>query len=151
MSILRRYPSGALGFVLVGIAGLVGLFAPWVAPLDPLALDLAARLAPPGGSHLLGTDQAGRDLLSRIIWGSRESLLISFGAVAIGCTFGISLGLLAGYKSNSVLELVVMRSFDVLFSIPLLILAIALIGIIGTGPVRLGHLVISDEVKLIGS
>jgi peptide/nickel transport system permease protein len=148
-SVIRRHPSGALGLLLVGIAGLVGLFAPWVAPFDPLALDLAARLAPPGASHLLGTDQAGRDLLSRIIWGSRESLLISFGAVAIGCTFGVSLGLLAGYKSNSALEAVVMRTFDVLFSIPLLILAIALIGIVGTGPVRLGPVVVGDEAKLI--
>jgi peptide/nickel transport system permease protein len=149
LDIIRRFPSGALGLLLVGITALSGLLAPWLAPADPLALDLNARLVPPGAAHLLGTDQAGRDLLSRIIWGSRESLLISFGAVLLGSGVGITLGLVAGYKSGSIVELIIMRTFDVLFSVPLLILAIALIGIIGTGPVRMGPVVIGDQAKLI--
>jgi peptide/nickel transport system permease protein len=147
--VIRRFPSGALGFLLVGITALCGLLAPWIAPADPLLLDLGARLLPPSAAHLLGTDQAGRDVLSRIIWGSRESLLISFGAVSLGCAIGVTLGLIAGYKSGSAVELLIMRTFDVLFSIPLLILAIALIGIIGTGPVRIGQIVISDQLKLV--
>jgi peptide/nickel transport system permease protein len=149
LGIVRRFPSGALGLLLVGITAVCGLLAPWLAPADPLALDLNARLMPPGAAHLLGTDQAGRDLLSRIIWGSRESLLISFGAVSLGSAVGVTLGLVAGYKSGSVLEQVIMRTFDLLFSVPLLILAIALIGIIGTGPVRMGPFVIGDQAKLI--
>jgi peptide/nickel transport system permease protein len=149
LSAFRRYPSGAIGFVLLGITGLTGALAPLLAPADPLALDLGSRLLPPNSVHLLGTDQAGRDLLSRIIWGSRESLLIAFGAVALGSSIGVTLGLIAGFKSGSLLELVIMRTFDILFSIPLLILAIALIGIIGTGPVRIGPLVLGDQAKLI--
>jgi peptide/nickel transport system permease protein len=150
LGIIRRFPSGALGLLLVGIAALSGLLAPWLAPADPLSLDLNARLMPPGAAHLLGTDQAGRDLLSRIIWGSRESLLISSGAVLLGSVAGISLGLVAGYKSGSIVELLIMRMFDVLFSVPLLILAIAVIGIVGTGPVRIGPFMMGDQAKLIG-
>jgi peptide/nickel transport system permease protein len=146
---IRRHPSGFIGLLFVGTSVLAALLAPLLAPADPLALDLGARLVPPNSIHLLGTDQAGRDLLSRIIWGSRESLLISSGAVSLGLAIGVTLGLVAGYKSGSLVEVAIMRMFDVLFSIPLLILAIALIGIVGTGPVRIGHVLIGDQAKLI--
>jgi peptide/nickel transport system permease protein len=76
-------------------------------------------------------------------------LLISFGAVLAGTLVGVTLGLIAGYKSGSLLELVITRIFDVLFSIPLLILAIALIGIIGTGPLAIGPFIVEDHTKLI--
>src|ERR1051326_5745515 len=94
---IRRFPSGALGLLLVALVASASVLAPWLAPFDPLALDLGARLLPPGAAHLFGTDQAGRDLLSRIIWGGRESLLIAFGAVLVGCAVGLTLGLVAGY------------------------------------------------------
>lgn len=147
---LRRYPSGIMGLLLVGSIGLAGLLAPLLPLANPLTLNLAQRLAPPGAGHLLGTDQYGRDLLSRIIWGSRELLAISVGAVAVGSVIGVTLGLIAGYRSGTLFEVVVMRCFDVLFSIPLLVLAIALIGIIGSSSIEIGGIVISDELKLIG-
>jgi peptide/nickel transport system permease protein len=147
---LGQYSSGVAGLVLLGAMVLVALLAPFAAPSDPLALDLASKLLPPSSDHLLGTDQAGRDLLSRIIWGARESLLIAFGSVFFGTLFGVSLGLIAGYKQGTVIEHVITRVFDLFFSIPMLVLAIALIGIIGTGSISLGPLTIDDQAKLIG-
>lgn len=146
---LRRHSSGVIGLSLLAIVGVGAAFAPIVAPRDPLELDLAARLTAPGAQHLLGTDQAGRDLLSRIIWGSRESLLIAFGAVGFGLVFGVTLGLVAGFRQGTLLETIIMRTFDVLFSIPLLILAVAVIGVIGTGPISIGPIVVGDQAKLI--
>jgi peptide/nickel transport system permease protein len=146
---MGRHPTGFVGLLFVAAVTFAAVLAPVLSPADPLALDLTARLAPPSASHLLGTDQAGRDLLSRIIWGSRGSLLISLGAVLAGSLVGVTLGLIAGYKNGSLLELVITRVFDVLFSIPLLILAIALIGIVGTGPVAIGPFLVGDHAKLI--
>jgi peptide/nickel transport system permease protein len=146
---MRAYPSGTVGLALVGSIAILGLLAPVLPIRDPLALDLGQRLAQPGLGHLLGTDQAGRDVLSRIIWGSRESLLIALSAVLFGCLFGVTLGLIAGYKNGSILEMIITRCFDILFSIPLLILAIALLGILGTQPITIGGILISDEMKLI--
>lgn len=146
---VRRHSTGMIGFALLAFIGLAGVLAPFVAPKDPLELDLAARLTPPGAEHLLGTDQAGRDLLSRIIWGSRESLFIAFGAVALGLLVGVTLGLIAGFRQGTLLETVIMRTFDILFSIPLLVLAVAVIGVVGTGPLTIGPIFVGDQAKLI--
>lgn len=146
---LRRHSSGILGIALLASIGLAGALAPYVAPMDPLELDLGSRLTAPEAGHLFGTDQAGRDLLSRVIWGSRESLSIAFGAVALGSAVGVTLGLIAGFRQGTVLETIIMRTFDVLFSIPLLVLAIALIGIVGTGPITIGPITVGDQAKLI--
>ena len=146
---MRAYPSGMVGLVLVGAIAVVGLLAPVIPIRDPLALDLSQRLVGPGLDHLLGTDQAGRDVLSRIIWGSRESLMIALSAVSIGCFFGVTLGLIAGYKNGTILEALITRCFDILFSIPLLVLAIALLGILGTQPIKVAGYTIGDEMKLI--
>ncbi len=136
--------------MLVGVVAALALLAPILPIRDPLALDLGHRLAAPGAHHLLGTDQAGRDVLSRIIWGSRESLQIALSAVLLGCLFGVTLGLIAGYKNGSILEMVITRCFDVLFSIPLLVLAIALLGILGARPVEILGFTLTDKIKLVG-
>ncbi len=136
--------------MLVGVVAALALLAPILPIRDPLALDLGHRLAAPGQLHLLGTDQAGRDVLSRIIWGSRESLQIALSAVLLGCLFGVTLGLIAGYKNGSILEMVITRCFDVLFSIPLLVLAIALLGILGAQPVEILGFTLTDKLKLVG-
>ncbi|MEA2934178.1 MAG: peptide/nickel transport system permease protein [Variibacter sp.] len=146
---LRRHLSGLIGFTLLAAVGVAGALAPFVAPMDPLELDLAARLTAPSGQHLLGTDQAGRDLLSRIIWGTRESLFIAFGAVALGLAVGVTLGLAAGFRQGTMLETIIMRTFDILFSIPLLVLAVAVIGVVGTGSITLGPITLGDQAKLI--
>ena len=146
---LRTYPSGIVGALIIGSMVICGILAPTLPLKNPLALDLSQRLMAPSFEHLLGTDQAGRDMLSRIVWGSRESLVIAAGAVSFGALFGVTLGLLAGYMNGTVLEIVITRCFDVLFSIPLLVLAIALMGILGTGPTVIGGFIIGIEVKLI--
>jgi peptide/nickel transport system permease protein len=146
---LRAYPSGVAGGLIVGGMVIFGILAPLLPLGDPLALDLSQRLVPPNFEHFLGTDQAGRDILSRIVWGSRESLMIAAGAVSFGALFGVTLGLVAGYMNGTVLEIIITRCFDILFSIPLLVLAIALMGILGTGPTVIGGIGIGNEVKLI--
>ena len=151
-TLLRRVADSlsariGLGIVLLVIA--VALCAPILAPFDPLAIDLAHKLQPPGGQFLLGTDQAGRDLASRIIWGSRHSIVISLSSIVIGCLFGITLGLVAGTLSGTLAEMVIMRFFDLIFSIPTLVWSIAIIGIIGTGALKVGPFELDNQVKLI--
>ncbi|MGE0278529.1 MAG: ABC transporter permease [Nitrospiraceae bacterium] len=141
--------STRIGLVIVGLIGLLATFAPWLAPMDPLAVDLAHRLEPPSWQFLLGTDQAGRDLASRVIWGSRHSIVIALAAVAIGSFFGIGLGLIAGYLSGTFVESIIMRLFDLIFSIPMLVWSIAIIGIIGTSVIQIGPLAIDNQGKLI--
>lgn len=141
--------SARIGLVIVGLVGFVALFAPWLAPLDPLAVDLAHRLESPNWQFLLGTDQAGRDLASRVIWGSRHSIVIALSAVAIGGFLGIGLGLIAGYLSGTFVESLIMRAFDLIFSIPMLVWSIAIIGIVGTGVMQIGPVSIDNQGKLI--
>lgn len=135
---------------MVGMILLVALCAPWIAPYDPLAVDLDHKLQPPSVQFLLGTDQAGRDMASRIIWGSRYSLGISLAAVLVGSSIGIALGLIAGYHSGTSFEMVILRLFDLMFSIPMLVLSIAVIGIFGTGAMTVGPFSFGNEVRLVG-
>jgi len=117
--------------VLVGAVG-VAVFAPFVAPYDPLKQDLANLLAPPSASHVLGTDNVGRDILARVIWGARVSLIAGAGSVAIAALAGCLLGLLAGYWRGPVDDLV-MRIMDAVLSFPALVLALALGAVLGAG------------------
>jgi peptide/nickel transport system permease protein len=127
----------------------MAILAPFVAPYDPIAVDLDSKLVPPSAGHLMGTDQSGRDILSRVIWGSRVSLEIGILAVAIGLAGGVTLGTIAGYYSGKMIEQIIMRTVDGLFSIPLLIWAIAVIGIVGVGPIQIGPLSLPNEAKVI--
>ncbi|RYE34669.1 MAG: ABC transporter permease [Hyphomicrobiales bacterium] len=140
--------SGWLGAGIVGLMVLAAVFAPLIAPYDPLALNIEDRLAPPDASHWLGTDQGGRDVLSRILFGARASLAIGIGAVLIGAAIGISAGIFAAYKGG-LGEQVVMRIVDGVASIPLLVWAIAIVGILGVGPLPLGPLLLPNEIKIV--
>lgn len=146
-SLLRR-PAGAAGAAIVAAVALVALAAPLLAPHDPLALDLARKLRPPGPGHWLGTDQTGRDVLSRLIWGARPSLAVGLLAVVIGTLGGVTLGVTAA-MARGWWEAVAMRGMDALASIPLLIWAIAIVGIIGVGPVPLGPFQLPNESKIV--
>ena len=148
MSGLWRRPEACVGLVLVLAAVLTALLAPWIAPYDPLAIDLARKLAPPSAAHLMGTDQTGRDILSRIIWGARPSLTVGVLAVTIGTLGGIAIGLTAGY-ARGWWDQVSMRFMDGLASIPMLIWAIAVVGIVGVGPLPVGPWVLPNESKII--
>lgn len=131
---------GALVGVVVLAANVVAaVFAPWIAPMDPLDQDIAERLVPPawldGGTahHVLGTDQLGRDILSRIIHGSRISLLIGFLSVAISLPLGVAVGLVGGYAGGR-FDDVMMRLADVQLAFPFILLAITIAGVLGPSP-----------------
>jgi peptide/nickel transport system permease protein len=109
----------------MGLA-LVAIAAPWIAPYDPLAVSLPEALLPPSASHLLGTDQLGRDVLSRLIYGTRISLLIGFLAVGIAVVVGTAVGSIAGFYGGWV-DAVLMRFVDTLLSIPTIFLLLAVI------------------------
>ncbi|WID94942.1 ABC transporter permease [Bosea vestrisii] len=140
--------SGWLGAGIVGLIVLAAIFAPLIAPYDPLALNIEDRLAAPDIKHWLGTDQGGRDVLSRIIFGARASLSVGIGAVLIGAAIGVSAGIYAAYKGG-LGEQIVMRIVDGVASIPLLVWAIAIVGILGVGPLPVGPLLLPNEVKIV--
>ncbi|MBL8702234.1 MAG: ABC transporter permease [Alphaproteobacteria bacterium] len=116
---------------------LMALLAPWIAPLDPNKQSLLARLRPPGtvtgaGTYWLGTDELGRDLLSRTIHGARASLAVALLSVTVSGAVGIALGVLAGYLRGWV-EIVIMRAVDIMLSIPAILLAIITVAVLGPG------------------
>ena len=148
MKALWRRPEALAGLALVLGAVLMALLAPFIAPYDPLAIDLAQKLAPPSAAHWMGTDQTGRDILSRIIWGARPSLTVGVLAVTIGLIGGIAVGLSAGFVRGP-WEQAAMRTMDGLASIPMLIWAIAIVGIVGVGPAPIGPWTLPNESKII--
>jgi len=121
-----------VSFAILVIAMLTAILAPFIAPYDPNTPDLRNALKPPSSAHLLGTDALGRDVLSRIIYGSRVSLAVGFVSVVIAGSIGMLLGLVAGYAGGKV-ESVIMRFIDVMMSIPLIILALFIAALIGKG------------------
>ena len=126
-----RNPLALLGAVLILVIVFAAVFAPWVAPHGPLEMDLLEPYLPPGSpSHLLGTDNFGRDILSRIIYGSRISLLIGIVVVSIASVVGTALGLIAGFYGGWVDNLI-MRLVEIFYAFPFLILVIAVIALFG--------------------
>jgi len=130
---LRGRVPLVIGIVLVVLIVLSAVFAPLLAPYDPNEQDLVNALAPPGtAGHLLGTDQFGRDLLSRVLFAGRVDLLIAFGATCVTMTFGSLYGLVSGFSGRRV-DAVLMRIVDVVFAFPLIVLVLAIIAILGGG------------------
>lgn len=116
--------------VIVGIYVLAALLAAWIAPYDPNAVVLAQRLLPPGAGHVLGTDALGRDVLSRVIYGTRVSLLVAIGAVVVSGVVGVALGMIAGWLGGPV-GAVIMRLVDIVLSVPFFLLAILVVAVLG--------------------
>ncbi len=131
-----RNRTASVGGVLAVLIVLVAIFAPLLSPYDPLAQDASARLAGSSAAHWLGTDDFGRDVLSRIIWGSRVSLIIGFFSVVAGLLVGTSMGMVAGFYGGKI-ETLIMRAVDVLMCFPDLILAIAVTAVLGSNLVNL--------------
>ena len=123
----RAVVAGAL---IVGVAALAAVAAPLVAPHDPTAVDARAILAPPSQEHWLGTDNLGRDIFSRLVWGARWSLGAAAAAAAAVVLLGVTVGLIAGYVGGLVDDLL-MRLVDVLLAFPSLVLALAIVGTLG--------------------
>jgi peptide/nickel transport system permease protein len=133
--VLRRTAGARLapiGAVVLVLALVVAVTAPVLAPHDPIRQDLGNTLAPPGRAHWLGTDNVGRDVLSRVIWGTRVSLVAGFVSVGIAVLVGGVLGIVAGYAGGRV-DGLVMRLMDAVLSFPPLVLALALGAVLGAG------------------
>ncbi len=127
---LLRRPAAAIGLaVIVAFIG-IAIFAPWISPYDPIATNFAAVRKAPSAAHPLGTDEIGRDVLSRVIFGSRASLLAGVVSVLISLAIGVPLGLLAGY-AGGITDMLISRMTDALLACPFLILAIALAAFLG--------------------
>ncbi|HEY7206183.1 MAG TPA: ABC transporter permease [Methylomirabilota bacterium] len=126
----RRRTLGAVGAAVVLLMLVLAVFAGVLAPYDPVAVDFGAMLAAPSAAHWLGTDAFGRDVLSRLIYGSRTALLVGFGAAVLGATFGAILGVGSAYFGGLV-DLYLQRLMDIFLSFPLIILALALVAILG--------------------
>ena len=127
---LRKNPRMLIGTVLLAMLLFVAVFAPIIAPYDPIKVNITDALQPPSLSHLLGTDDLGRDVFSRVLWGSRISLSVGVISVSIGFLVGVSIGLLAGYLGGTV-DLIAMRVIDALLAFPALVLAIAITASLG--------------------
>ena len=123
-------PLGAIAFVVIVVMIGAGLFAPWVAPYDPVALDFGAMLAPPSLEHGFGTDAFGRDILSRVIYGARTALTIGFLSSFVGCTLGAALGVASAYFGGKI-DLVTQGLVDVVLSFPLIVLALVVVAMLG--------------------
>lgn len=120
------------GLAIVGLWLLVACLAPWIAPFDPIAQDASSSLLPPGGAHLFGTDNFGRDVFSRVLWGARVDLQICLLGVLFPFMLGTTLGALAGYIGG-VADALVMRVIDIVLAFPFLVLMLAIIAILGPG------------------
>ncbi|MEE3259040.1 MAG: nickel transporter permease [Candidatus Latescibacterota bacterium] len=128
----RKQRLALIGGGILAALTLVALLAPLLAPQDPLAQDLYGRLQPPSTSHLLGTDDFGRDILSRIVYGARISLRIGLITIALALTGGTLLGLIAGYRGGFA-DMLIMRLMDLILAFPAILLAIAIVAVIGPG------------------
>ena len=125
-------PLGKAGLIIIIILFLMGILAPIISPYDPNYPDTANRLAPPSKKHLFGTDQLGRDILSRVMWGARISLSIALLAVTVTSLIGVTIGLISGYYGGKV-DTILMRITDMFMAFPRLVLALAFAAALGPG------------------
>jgi len=125
-----------VGVLLVLVFVILAIFAPLLSPYDPLAMDAAVALEAPSAAHWMGTDEYGRDILSRVIWGSRASLPVAIGAAILSAVIGVPLGLIAGYFGGR-LDVLIMRLLDAVLAFPLILLAILIMASLGTSTVTL--------------
>ena len=128
----RQRPLGAVGAAIMGIMIAAAVLAGFVAPYDPLATDYATMLQAPSSFHWFGTDSFGRDVLTRIIYGSRTALWIGFASAFLGATLGALIGVTSAYFGGKI-DLVLQRFMDLLLSFPLIILALVVVSLLGSG------------------
>lgn len=145
LTFCRRQPLGSFGLAIVIVTGVAGLLAEWIAPYSPTANDFAAMTEAPSLAHWLGTDQFGRDLLSRIIHGARTALIVGFVSAIVGGFAGLVLGVASAYFGGKI-DLVLQRVMDVLMAFPLIIMALAVVAIFGTG---VQNVIIAITVPLV--
>lgn len=127
---LRRDPLGLGGLCIVLLIGVMTVFAPWFATHAPLEIDVYARLLPPSAEHWLGTDQLGRDIYSRLLYGGRIAMTVSLVSISVSMALGLALGMLAGFGPRW-LDRILVISFDTLRSFPTIMFALAVVALIG--------------------
>ncbi|MFV2044283.1 MAG: ABC transporter permease [Anaerolineales bacterium] len=132
----RRHRMALAGMALMGLIVALVILAPWVTPYDPNEIDLKIRLQPPDAQNLMGTDELGRDVLTRILYGGRISLLIGIAAMVVSVTIGTLVGAVGGYFGGKI-DSIVMRLVDVFISFPSLFLLIMLASFLGTSLVTI--------------
>jgi peptide/nickel transport system permease protein len=130
---VRRQPLAMVGIVLLGCFILGGLGAPWLAPRSPSSIDLTHRLEGPSAAHLAGTDELGRDTLSRLLWGARLSLAVSVSVVAVSLVLGVGIGGLAGYLGGWMDTALTTFAMNTFLALPGILLAIAFAAFLGPG------------------
>jgi peptide/nickel transport system permease protein len=123
-------PLGTAGLAVIVAMAVAAMFAPWVAPYDPLTVDYGAMLAAPSFAHWFGTDAFGRDVLSRIIYGARTALAIGFISSFVGCTIGAVIGTASAYFGGKT-DLIIQRFVDILLSFPIIVLALVVVTVLG--------------------
>jgi peptide/nickel transport system permease protein len=129
----RRNPLAALGLILVIVFVIFALFAPWISPQDPAAINLSMRLDSPSHAHWFGTDELGRDILSRIVFGARISMLVGSSVVVISLAIGLVIGSIAGYYGGGIDRFVNVILMNAFLSFPGILLAIAFVAFRGPG------------------
>ena len=129
---LRRDAKALVGAVVLLLLVIAAVFAPWITPYDPNHVDFLAAMEAPSLAHPLGVDDLGRDLLSRLIYGTRISLFVGISTVAIALVIGVILGLLAGYYGGW-LDMIIMRYIDLQWAFPNILIAVYLVAVFGTG------------------
>ena len=122
----KQQPLGAISFVIIVAMMFAGIFSPLVAPYDPLAIDFASILSPPSWEHWCGTDAYGRDICSRLIYGSRTALVIGFTSSFVGSTIGAILGIASAYFGGRI-DNIIQRVMDILLAFPLIVLALVVV------------------------
>jgi len=127
---VRQQPLGAASFLIMSVMMFAGIFSEWVSPYDPLAIDFASILAPPSWTHWCGTDAYGRDICSRLIYGSRTALVIGFTSSFIGSSIGAILGIASAYFGGRT-DTTIQRVMDVLLAFPIIVLALVVVAALG--------------------
>ncbi|RZU39734.1 ABC transporter permease [Edaphobacter modestus] len=141
---IRQHPLAAIGIVLLIVFLIAAVFAPWLAPDDPAALDLYGRLVGPSGAHWFGTDELGRDILSRTLYGARISLIVAVSVVGISLAIGLVAGCVAGFYGgwlDTAINVYVMNAF---LALPGILLAIAFVAFMGPG---LGNVIVALAIS----
>lgn len=128
--------TALIGVFLAVTVVAIAILAPWISPIDPLEQNVYYRLKGPERDHPMGVDDFGRDVLSRVLWGARVSLLVGVSSVFLGMALGTVMGVIAGFKGGNT-EYVIMRAVDVLLSFPTLVMGVIVMAVLGSGMVRL--------------
>ncbi len=129
---LLRHRSGMVGLIIILVMGLIALFAPILAPYGPLEMHAEDRFHPPSATYPFGTDEFGRDILSRVLVGSRVAFTVGMISVGVAALVGVTVGLIAGYAQGK-FDSVIMRIFDALLAFPAILLAIVILAVLGPG------------------